>query len=106
MSRTRAFNSAAVILACFAFGYSGCGYDDDGSSSDGVDVRKVSANTWEIHDPDSYPNRHVKETCETEGKVVVDLDTPGEAYDWLNVTCGDPQPSPTPMPTPEDTYLP
>lgn len=84
----------------------GCGSNGGNDSGKDVSIKRTSSNTFEIYDHDSYPNRHVDETCETIDMVVVDLDTPGDAYKWLNVTCGPKQqPSPTPIPT-VDPYAP
>lgn len=68
-------------------------------SSGHLEVKRTSENTWRIYDPDSDPELYVDRTCETEGKVVVQLQTPGEAYEYINVVCADPQASPTPVPT-------
>lgn len=93
-----------------AVGLSACGSDDTSNSkvpsheqSDGAQVRKNSKNTWEIYDKDSWPERYVDQTCDTENRPVIDLNTPGEAYEWLEVVCGEPQqevaPTATPVPT-------
>ena len=74
----------------------GCGYDPP---SEHLEVKRTSENTWRIYDPDSDPELYIDRTCETEGKVVVQLQTPGEAYEYINVVCADPAATTTPVPT-------
>lgn len=82
-----------LILVCvFA---SGCGADDGNP-----EVRKTSSNTWTIYDPEGYPDHYINRTCQSDGKLVASLTAPGEAYDWIYVTCAD-HVEPTSTPTPE-----
>jgi len=77
---------AVCLLAVAAVFLSACGTYENGGG-DSVDIRKTSDNTWTIYDPDSQPDAYLDKTCQTQGREVLAITAPGEAYQWLYVTC-------------------
>jgi hypothetical protein len=50
-------------------------------------VKKTSPNTWYIDDPNNAPEKWIGQTCASEGKKVLQVQSPGGSYDSLNIVC-------------------
>jgi hypothetical protein len=50
-------------------------------------ITKTSSNTWYIDDPNNAPEKWIGQTCATEGKKVLQVQSPGGSYDSLNIVC-------------------
>lgn len=93
-----------TLAACGADTYAG---DSGPESSDGVKITKTSTNTYEIYDPDSWPDHYIDRTCDKDGREVIGLDTPGEAYEYIVVVCGPQADTPgLTTPEPDDSFSP